>query len=81
MRMKVAQVEGPSGRLEREEGGKGASDGRRDVLIPRESGGGPVRAPCPMRGLRFPEAGLPSGRLLIFRKIISYFLTLQISLA
>jgi hypothetical protein len=64
MRMKVAEVEGPLGRLEREEGGKGASDGRRDVLIPRESGGRPVRAPCPMRRSRFPDAGLPSGPLL-----------------
>jgi len=36
----------------------------RDVLIPRESGGWPVRAPCLMRGSRFPDAGLPSGRLL-----------------
>ena len=53
------------GLLGREEGGKGASDGRRDVLIPRESGGRPVRAPCPMRGSRFPDAGSPSGRLLI----------------
>ena len=42
--------------LKREEGGKGASDRRRDVLIPRESGGRPVRAPCLMRGSRFPYA-------------------------
>ena len=29
----------------------------REILIPRESGGRPVRAPCPMRGSRFPHAG------------------------
>ena len=34
------------------------------TLIPRESGGGAVRAPCPMRGSQFPDAGLPSGLLL-----------------
>jgi hypothetical protein len=61
--MKVAEVEGPLGRLEREEGGKGASDRRRDVLIPRESGDRPVRAPCLMRRSRFPDTGLPSGLL------------------
>ena len=66
MYIKVAKVEGLLGLLGREEGGKGASDGGRDVLIPRESGGRPVRAPCPMRGSRFPDAGLPSGRLLLF---------------
>ena len=38
----------------------------REIFIPRESGGGPVRAPCLMRGSRFPHAGLPSGRLPIF---------------
>ncbi len=64
MRMKVASGGGSSGRLERKEEGQGASDGRRDVLIPRESGGGPVHVPCPMRGSQFPDAGLPSGRLL-----------------
>lgn len=37
---------------------------RREILIPRESGAGPVRAPCPMRRSRFPDVGLPSGRLL-----------------
>jgi hypothetical protein len=37
-------------------------------LYPRESGGRPVRAPCPMRGSRFPDAGLLSGRLLFFNK-------------
>ena len=36
MRMKVAPGGGSLGWLERKEGGKGASDGRRDVLIPRE---------------------------------------------
>jgi hypothetical protein len=67
MRMKAAKVEGGGGLLEREEGGKGARDGRRDVLIPRESGGRPVRAPCPMRRSRFPDAGLPSGPLLFLK--------------
>jgi len=38
----------------------------REILIPRESGGWPVRAPCPMRRSRFPHAGLPSGRLLLY---------------
>ena len=33
-------------------------------FLPHESGGGPVHAPCLMRGSRFPDAGLPSGRLL-----------------
>ncbi len=55
--------------LERKGGGKGASDGGRDVLIPRESGGGPVRAPCLKRGSQFPDAGLPSGRLRYFNYI------------
>jgi hypothetical protein len=32
---------------------------------PTESGAWPVRAPCPIRGSRFPEAGLPSSRLLL----------------
>jgi hypothetical protein len=52
------------GRLERK-GGKRVSNGRRAVLIPRESGGGPVHAPCPMRGSRLPNAGLPFSHLLI----------------
>jgi hypothetical protein len=51
MCMKVTLGGGSLGWLEREEGGKGASDERRAVLIPRESGGRPVRAPCPMRGV------------------------------
>ena len=37
------------------------------TFIPRESGGRPVRAPCPMRRSRFPVAGLPSGRLLLYK--------------
>jgi hypothetical protein len=64
MRMKVAKVGGLLGLLEKEEEEKRASDGRRDVLIPRESGGGAVRALSPMRGPQFPDAGLPSYRLL-----------------
>jgi len=64
MRIKVVPGGGLLGRLERKEGGKGASDGRRDVLIPRESGGGPVHAPCPKQGSQFPDTGLPSGCLL-----------------
>jgi len=36
----------------------------REIFIPRESGGRPVRAPCLMRGSRFTHADLPSGRLL-----------------
>ena len=76
MRTKVAEVEGPLGLLGREEGGKGASDGRRDVLIPRESGGRPVRAPCPMRRSRFPHAGLPSGPLLFYNILNSYIIRL-----
>jgi hypothetical protein len=35
------------------------------VLIPRESGGGPVHAPCPMRRPRFPDAHLPLVSLLL----------------
>ena len=35
-------------RLERKEGEKGASDRRRDVLIPHESGDRPMHAPCPI---------------------------------
>jgi hypothetical protein len=46
---------GKEGRRERSEG---------EIFIPRESGGWPVRAPYPMRESRFPDAGLPSGRLL-----------------
>jgi hypothetical protein len=34
------------------------------TFIPRESGGGAVHAPCPMRWSQFPDADLPSGRLL-----------------
>lgn len=34
------------------------------VLIPRERGGGPVRAPCLIRQPRFPNTGLPSSILL-----------------
>jgi hypothetical protein len=56
--MKVAEVEGLLGLLGREEGGKGASNRRRAVLIPRESGGWPVRAPCPMRGVAVSSCGL-----------------------
>jgi hypothetical protein len=47
--MKVAEVKGGRGLLEREEGGKGVSNRRRDVLIPRESGGRPMHAPCLMQ--------------------------------
>src|ERR1700722_13519929 len=54
---------GVVGLLERREGGEGASDGRRAVLIPRESGGGPVRAPCPMRGPLNPGGSTPRRRL------------------
>jgi hypothetical protein len=35
-----------------------------EILITRESGAGPVRVRCLMRRSRFPDAGLPSGRLL-----------------
>jgi hypothetical protein len=34
-------------------------------LYPAESGGRPMRAPCPMRDPPFPGAGLLSGLLLI----------------
>jgi len=68
--MKVAEVEGRWGYWKGKEGEKGASDGRRAVLIPRESGGRPVRAPCPMRRSRFLDAGLPSSRLLDYIYII-----------
>jgi len=30
----------------------------REILIPRESGGGPVRAPCPMRAVAVSACGL-----------------------
>jgi hypothetical protein len=40
-----------------------------EIFIPRESGGRPVRALRLMRGLRFPDAGLPSGRLLTLKII------------
>ncbi len=68
LRMKVVKVE-TLGLLEKEEGGKGASNGQHDVLIPRQSGGRPVCVPCLMRRSQFPDAGLLSGRLLnIFNK-------------
>ena len=34
----------------------------REIFIPRESGGGPVRVPCLIRGSQFPDAGLPPSR-------------------
>jgi len=37
-------------------------------FILRKSGGWPMCAPCLMRRLRFPDAGLPSGRLLVLTK-------------
>lgn len=43
----------------RREGEKQRGVGGDAVLILRQSGGGPVHAPCPMRGSRFPEAHLP----------------------
>ncbi len=43
----------------------------REIFIPRESGGWPVHAPYPMRESRFPDAGLPSGRLLFLTYISS----------
>ena len=47
------------------EGRRERSERWRDAtFIPRESGARPVHAPCPMRRSRFPDAGLPSGRLL-----------------
>jgi hypothetical protein len=39
--------------------------GSRASFIPRESGGGPVHAPCPMQRSRIPDAGLPSVHLLL----------------
>ena len=53
------------GLLERREEGTGARDEDARFLIPRESSVGPVRAPCLIQESRFPDAGLPSGRLLI----------------
>jgi hypothetical protein len=48
----------------RREGEKQREVGGDAVFIFRESGGGPVHAPCPMRGPRFPDADLPSHLLL-----------------
>ena len=48
----------------KEGGRKAARVGRDAVLILRQSGGGPVHAPCPMRGSRFPDADLPPHFLL-----------------
>jgi hypothetical protein len=51
--------------------------GRGAVLIPRESGGGPLHTPCLMRGSRFLIVGLPSGRLLFFISK-SYYLLIKV---
>jgi hypothetical protein len=45
VRGRVVRLVGKEGR---EEGGKRVNNGRGDVLIPRESGGGPAHAPCKM---------------------------------
>jgi len=69
-RAKVGKV-GPVSRgvgvvgLCEKEGRRERSERWRDAtFIPRESGARPVHAPCLMRGSRFPDAHLPSGRLL-----------------
>jgi hypothetical protein len=57
----VGKGQGPASllrRLERKEGGRAASDGQRDVLILRQSGGGPVRAPYPMWAVAASACGL-----------------------
>jgi hypothetical protein len=41
---------------ERREGEKQHEVGGDAVLIPRQGGGGPVHAPCPKQGSRFPDA-------------------------
>jgi hypothetical protein len=44
--------------------------GRRVVFIPRQSSGWPVHAPCLMQGPPFPDAGLPSDILLLYKIVI-----------
>jgi hypothetical protein len=79
---KKGQAEGPNARriqkpsvtsrvllacVKRKEGGKKEREvGSSAVLIPRESGGGPVHAPCLMRRPRFPDAHLPFVSLPLF---------------
>ena len=46
----------------------------REIFIPRESGGWPVRAPCLMRRSQFPDAGLPSSCLLYYLEINYYYI-------
>jgi hypothetical protein len=60
----VASI-GVVGLCEKDGGRERSQLGRRASFIPRESGAGPVHAPCLIRRSRFPHAGLPSGRLLI----------------
>lgn len=57
-------VVGLLNRVERREGAKEREVGRVAILIPRQSSGGLVHAPCPMRDPPFPDAALPSGSLL-----------------
>jgi hypothetical protein len=59
--------------VKKKEGGKKEQEvGSSAVLIPRESGGRPVHAPCPMRQPRFPDAHLPFVSLSFFSKTEKY---------
>jgi hypothetical protein len=58
----VVSIDGV-GLLEKEGRRRMVERGRREIFIPRESGGRAVHAPCLMRRSRFPDTDLPSGRL------------------
>ena len=52
----------------------------REIFIPRESGGRPVHAPYLMRESQFPDAGLPSGHLLIIYLLYYLYYLLYITI-